>query len=66
MKDTKPTRQVPTVECEQHHACLAVNDVRFAVEFYTTKLGFSLAFMQGDPPSMAGDCHASYRFVERD
>ncbi len=54
MKDTKPTRQVPTVECEQHHACLAVSDVRSAVEFYTTKLGFSSAFMQGDPPSMAG------------
>jgi catechol-2,3-dioxygenase len=28
------------VECEQHHASLAVRDVAAAVEFYTKKLGF--------------------------
>ncbi|HEV7242800.1 MAG TPA: VOC family protein [Thermoanaerobaculia bacterium] len=44
----------PTIECEQHHASLAVSDVRAAVEFYTTKLGFWVAFTWGDPPSIAG------------
>jgi catechol 2,3-dioxygenase-like lactoylglutathione lyase family enzyme len=47
-------RRVPFMECEQHHACLAVSDVRAAVKFYTTKLGFESAFMEGDPPSFAG------------
>ena len=54
MNDTKATTDYPPVECEQHHACLAVSDVRAAVEFYTTKLGFWSAFTEGDPPSMAG------------
>jgi catechol 2,3-dioxygenase-like lactoylglutathione lyase family enzyme len=54
MNDTQTKTHVPQVECEQHHACLAVSDVRAAAEFYTTKLGFQLAFMEGDPPSMAG------------
>src|SRR6185503_13388131 len=40
----------PDVECEQHHSGLAVTDVAAAVEFYTTKLGFQLAFTDGDPP----------------
>ncbi len=44
----------PQVECEKHHASLAVSDIRAAVEFYTSKLGFWLAFTWGDPPSMAG------------
>jgi catechol 2,3-dioxygenase-like lactoylglutathione lyase family enzyme len=49
----------PPIECEQHHACLAVTDIRAAVEFYTTKLGFRTAFAEGDPPTFAGlllDC----------
>ena len=55
MKNTEATTtNVPRVECEQHHACLAVNDVRAAVEFYTAKLGFSLAFAEGEPPRFAG------------
>lgn len=44
----------PQVECEQHHASLSVSDVRTAVDFYTNKLGFWLAFTWGDPPTMAG------------
>jgi catechol 2,3-dioxygenase-like lactoylglutathione lyase family enzyme len=44
----------PPVECEQHHAVLAVSDVRAAVDFYTTKLGFWSPFMEGDPPTFAG------------
>jgi catechol 2,3-dioxygenase-like lactoylglutathione lyase family enzyme len=48
------TEAIPLVECEQHHAGLCVSDVRTAVEFYTTKLGFSQGFLWGDPPTMAG------------
>ena len=54
MSDTKATTDDPRIECEQHHACLAVSDVRAAVQFYTTKLGFSSAFTEGDPPRIAG------------
>jgi catechol 2,3-dioxygenase-like lactoylglutathione lyase family enzyme len=45
---------VPRINCEQHHACLSVGDVRAAAEFYTTKLGFELAFMEGEPAHFAG------------
>jgi len=34
----------PVVECEQTHAGLAVADIPAAVDFYTNKLGFKLAF----------------------
>ena len=44
----------PHIDCEQHHATLSVNDVHAAVDFYTKKLGFILAFMEGDPPTFAG------------
>ena len=44
----------PDVECEKHHAGLAVTDVSAAVEFYTTKLGFQLAFTWGEPVTFAG------------
>lgn len=44
----------PRVECEKHHPGLAVSDVAAAVEFYTTRLGFSLGFTDGEPPSFAG------------
>jgi catechol 2,3-dioxygenase-like lactoylglutathione lyase family enzyme len=44
-----------TVHCEQHHAGIAVRDVIAAAEFYTQKLGFTLAFTyDGDPPTFAG------------
>ena len=42
------------IECERHHAGLAVADVQAAVDFYTQKLGFKLAFTWGDPPTFAG------------
>jgi uncharacterized glyoxalase superfamily protein PhnB len=45
---------VPEVECEQVHPSLSVGDVQAAAEFYTKQLGFWLAFIFGDPPSMAG------------
>ena len=42
------------IECERHHAGLAVPDVRAAVDFYTSKLGFRQGFTWGDPPTFAG------------
>lgn len=42
------------IDCEQYHAILMVPDVRAAVEFYTSKLGFWRAFESGDPPNFAG------------
>ena len=42
------------LECEKYHAILGVTDVRAAIEFYTTKLAFWLAFAEGDPPTFAG------------
>jgi len=44
----------PDVDCTQHHPGPAVSDLPAAVEFYTRALGFHLAFMWGDPPTMAG------------
>ncbi|HET7461834.1 MAG TPA: VOC family protein [Longimicrobium sp.] len=44
----------PKVDCEQTTAGLAVPDVAAAVEFYTTKLGFSEGFLWGEPPTFAG------------
>ena len=45
----------PNVVCEQLHAGLVVSDIAEAVDFYTGKLGFRLAFTWGgDPPSFAG------------
>lgn len=46
--------QAPSVECGQHHPSLSVSDVLAAADFYTKKLGFSLSFTWGDPPTMAG------------
>ena len=48
------TSAPPFVECEQTHAGLAVADIPAAVDFYTHKLGFTLAFTWGDPPTFAG------------
>jgi catechol 2,3-dioxygenase-like lactoylglutathione lyase family enzyme len=44
----------PFVECEQSHAGLAVADIPATIDFYTQKLGFTLAFTWGDPPTFAG------------
>lgn len=49
----------PQVDCEQLHPVLTVSDILTAVDFYTKKLGFKLAFTWGDPPTYAGvllDC----------
>src|SRR5256885_10757876 len=48
------TAATPFVECEQIHAGLAVTDIAAAIDFYTKKLGFKLAFTWGDPPTFAG------------
>ncbi|MGH7492107.1 MAG: VOC family protein [bacterium] len=48
------TSATPQVDCERHHTTLYVSDVLAAVDFYTNKLGFSLGFKWGDPPTMAG------------
>jgi catechol 2,3-dioxygenase-like lactoylglutathione lyase family enzyme len=50
MADSVP----PLVECEQLHACLAVEDIATAVDFYPKKLGFANGFTWGDPPTLAG------------
>ena len=42
------------IDCDQQHPSLVAPDVRAAAEFYTGKLGFSLAFTWGDPPTIAG------------
>jgi catechol 2,3-dioxygenase-like lactoylglutathione lyase family enzyme len=42
------------VECEMLHPILVVPDVHAAVIFYTERLGFWLAFEEGDPPGFAG------------
>lgn len=44
----------PQIESEQHHTILPVDDIDAAVEFYTQKLGFWLAFKWGTPVTMAG------------
>ena len=44
----------PSFACEQVHPTLSVTDVTAAVTFYTDKLGFSLGFVWGDPPTTAG------------
>ena len=47
---------MPKVECERLHPVLRVSNVREAVEFYTTRLGFTLGFTwpEGDAPTYAG------------
>lgn len=44
----------PHIDCEQHHAILAVGDVRATADFYADKLGFTVAFIEGTPPTFAG------------
>lgn len=44
----------PAVNCELHHPTLSVADLSASIGFYTTKLGFSLDFTWGDPPTTAG------------
>lgn len=49
---TSPRR--PQIECDQQHSSVFVTDLNAAIDFYVTKLGFTLAFKWGDPPSFAG------------
>ena len=44
----------PDIECEKIHPGLAVADIGEAVKFYTEKLGFTLGFTWGEPPTFAG------------
>lgn len=44
----------PQVDCERLHPGLAVPDLLAAAEFYTNRLGFTLGFTWGDPPTFAG------------
>lgn len=48
------TPTAPQIECERHHTTLYVGDILAAVDFYTSRLGFSLGFTWGDPPTFAG------------
>src|SRR5262245_50848213 len=48
------TNARPSVECSQQHASVFVRDLNEAIEFYTQKLGFVLAFKWGEPPTFAG------------
>jgi len=48
------TTASPFVECEQIHAGLAVSNILAAINFYTKKLGFTLGFTWGEPPTFAG------------
>jgi catechol 2,3-dioxygenase-like lactoylglutathione lyase family enzyme len=48
------TSATTVVECEQAHAGLAVTDIAAAIDFYTKRLGFHLAFTWGEPPTFAG------------
>jgi catechol 2,3-dioxygenase-like lactoylglutathione lyase family enzyme len=47
------TAPPPFIECEQVHAVLAVGDIAATVAFYTERLGFTLAFTSGEPPTFA-------------
>ncbi|WP_153797180.1 VOC family protein [Foetidibacter luteolus] len=44
----------PTIFCEQQFPLLPVTSIADALEFYTHKLGFTVGFTWGDPPTMAG------------
>jgi len=50
------TMPFPTVDCERLHPSLPVTDVPATVEFYTTRLGFTLGFRwpEGVTPTTAG------------
>ncbi len=48
------TLERPTIECEQQHPSLFVPDIMESVEFYTSRLGFDVGFLWGEPPTMAG------------
>ena len=49
---TTPPR--PQIDCDQQHTSVFVSDLERAIDFYVTRLGFTLAFTWGEPPSFAG------------
>src|SRR5262245_40635363 len=67
MEQSRPnTLSRPDVRCEKYHLILAVSDIRAAIDFYTNKLGFWLAFAEGDPPTFAGlNLGSVQMFLER-
>ena len=44
----------PPIDCERLHPGLAVSDLMAAVEFYSSRLGFTVGFTWGEPPTFAG------------
>ena len=44
----------PHVHCERQHPGLTVPDIPGAIDFYVRKLGFTVGFTWGDPPTLAG------------
>lgn len=48
------SQKAPWVVCDRMHAGLTVGDIKEAVDFYIEKLGFTLGFLWGEPPHMAG------------
>ncbi len=44
----------PRIDCERYHTTLCVSDIPAAIDYYTNRLGFELAFTWGEPPTMAG------------
>jgi catechol 2,3-dioxygenase-like lactoylglutathione lyase family enzyme len=61
-----PPKDAPAIDCEKHHTVLAVPDVRAAIDFYVSKLGFSESFVDGDPPGFGGIMLGNVQlFVER-
>lgn len=49
-----PTAATPQIDCEQATPELEVDDLLAAADFYTKKLGFTMGFIWGDPPTFAG------------
>jgi catechol 2,3-dioxygenase-like lactoylglutathione lyase family enzyme len=43
----------PNITCKHHHTGLFVSDLDEAINFYTNKLGFQLAFKWSEPPALA-------------
>ncbi len=44
----------PPIACDRQHASVFVTDLDAAIAFYTRKLGFTLVFTWGEPPTFAG------------
>ena len=55
------------ITCERYHAVLPVADVAASIDFYTSKLGFSLDFTIGEPTNFAAVSFGnnSQLFLER-